>query len=208
MPRVPMKSIWRVFAKKYNLSDYQVAQFERYMQELKEWNDKIDLTTITTDQSIIELHFDDSMQISNFIDISQKTACADIGSGGGFPGIPLHILYPKTPFYLIEVKRKRIEFLEHLIDVLKLENVMVFTVDWRTFLRKTEFAIDLFCARASLEMNELVRMFKPSCIYNDSSLAYWASRCWEPDAKVEPLIKEDWEYHVGGRKRRIILMKK
>ena len=69
MPRVPMKSIWRVFAKKYNLSEHQVAQFERYMQELKEWNDKIDLTTVTTDQSIVELHFDDSMQISKFIDI-------------------------------------------------------------------------------------------------------------------------------------------
>lgn len=207
MPRVPLKSVWRVFAKKYNLSDYQISQFERYAQELKEWNTRIDLTAVS-DQDTIELHFDDSLHVTQFIDFSQMTACADIGAGGGFPGIPLNILYPQLPIYLIEVKRKRIQFLEHILDVLKLENAMVFTLDWRTFLRKTEFAIDLFCARASLDLEELIRMFKPACPYNDSSLAYWASRNWEPTEKVAPLVKEDWEYHVGGRKRRIILLKK
>ena len=117
MPRVPMKSIWRVFTKKYNLSDYQVAQFKRYMRELKEWNDRIDLTSITTDQSIVELHFDDSMQLSQFVDISKMSACADVGSGGGFPGIPLNILHPGTSFYLIEVKHPVIWHLGYtLID--------------------------------------------------------------------------------------------
>jgi len=207
MHKVPLTSIWRVFAKHYQLSDQQIAQFERYVQELKKWNEQINLTALTDERDIIELHFDDSLKVTQFIDFSKITACCDVGSGGGFPGIPLKILYPHLTIYLIEVKRKRINFLEHLIDTLHLENVAVFPIDWRTFLRKTEFSIDLFCARASLDTEELVRMFKPSCLYNEDTLIYWASRHWEPTKKVAPYVVNDWDYHVGGRKRRLIELK-
>ena len=206
MSRIPLSSYWRVFTKKYNLSEHQVAQFELYIQELKEWNSRIDLTTLTNDQEILELHFDDSMQMTKFIDVPKLNACADVGSGGGFPGIPLNILYPELPIYLIEVKRKRIQFLEHIIDALALKNVFVFTVDWRTFLRKTDFAIDLFCARASLEVGELVRMFKPSSPYRNAQLIYWASQSWEPEKYVRPHVTREWPYHVAGRQRRLVVL--
>jgi len=207
MPRVPLQSIWRVFVKHYKLTDNQIAQFERYLQELKQWNEQINLTALTNDRDILELHFDDSLNVVNFVDFSKISSCCDVGSGGGFPGIPLKILYPHLKIYLIEVKRKRINFLEHLIDTLKLDDVIVFPIDWRTFLRKTEFAIDLFCARASLDPEELIRMFKPSCPYNQDTLLYWASRNWEPTKKVAPYVVDNWEYYVGGRTRRIIKLK-
>ncbi len=206
MQRIPLESIWRVFAKQYQLSEMQVSQFESYAHELLKWNQQCDLTAITNEHDVVELHFDDSLKVTQFMDFSKITSCCDVGSGAGFPGIPLKILYPHLTLYLLEVQHKRVEFLEYMVDTLKLDNVLVMRVDWRTFLRKTEFGIDLFCARASLDPEELIRMFKPSCVYNDVPLIYWASRMWKSVPKVESYIKTDWEYHVGGRKRRLILL--
>jgi 16S rRNA (guanine527-N7)-methyltransferase len=204
MKRIPLHSIWRVFVKHYNLNDQQIEQFHRYMAELKSWNERINLTAIEDGQDVIDLHFDDSLQSSNFIDFSKVKTTCDVGTGGGFPGIPLKILFPHLSIYLIEINRKKIEFLEHLVDVLQLDNVTIIPLDWRTFLRKTDYDIELFCSRASLDPIELIRMFKPSCHYKDRSLIYWASRNWEPAKKVSRFCSNEWEYHVEGRKRRLI----
>lgn len=201
-------SVWRVFAKRYQLTDGQVDLFRRYMHALQSWDEFGNITAISDEQSIVELHFEDSLALTKYIDMRQLTAVADVGSGGGFPGIPLKIMFPHLAVYLLEVKHKKVAFLEHLVAELGLEQVTVVPLDWRTFLRKTNVPIELFCARASLPVSELVRMFKPSCPYQHQRLIYWAAQDWQPAKHEQVYTKHEYGYLVGGRKRRLVLFQK
>jgi 16S rRNA (guanine(527)-N(7))-methyltransferase RsmG len=202
--RIPLQSMWRVFASRYQLSDHQLQQFRDYAFFLKDWNDRINLTAIDDEHDIIDLHFDDSLQVTHCIDFSRLKSTCDVGTGGGFPGIPLKILFPHMSIFLVEVTKKKIAFLEHIVEQLGLSDVEIVALDWRTFLRKTTYNIDLFCSRASLDPVELIRMFKPSCYYNNRALIYWASRMWQATPKVVPFCQKEWIYHSSGRQRRLI----
>ena len=198
-------SAWHIFVKRYQLTCEQEDLFKRYFQAMQSWEEFGNITAISDEKSFVELHFDDSLVLTKFIDMTTITSIADIGSGGGFPGIPLKIMFPHLSVYLIEVKRKKIAFLERLVSELGLENVTVVPLDWRTFLRKTNFSIDLFCARASLPVTEFVRMFKPSSPYKHARLVYWAAQDWQAPRHVTCYMKHDWRYFIGERVRRLIL---
>ena len=122
----------------------------------------------------MQYHFIDSLIVANYIDLTTIKSIADVGTGGGFPGIPLKILYPHLSMTLIEVTEKKIRFLENVVAQLGLSSVEIVNLDWRTFLRKTSSPIDLFVSRASLHSDELLKMFKPSCVYKQATLVYWA----------------------------------
>jgi 16S rRNA (guanine527-N7)-methyltransferase len=138
--------------------------------------------------------------------MQEINAIADVGSGGGFPGLPLKIKFPHLSVVLIEVNHKKVEFLETIVRKLKLDNVTISDLDWRTFLRTTSFPIDLFVSRASLHTDELVRLFKPGCIYNSSRLVYWASQEWEAGKKEIPYVKSEYSYTLGMKKRKYVLL--
>ncbi len=199
--------MWQQFKKHEQLTDDQLEKFQQYAVLLLEWNEKSNLTAITSLKKVISDHFQDSLALKYAVDLSTISSLADVGSGGGFPGIPLAILYPHVSVTLIEVNQKKIRFLEKVIQVLKLDNVSISDYDWRTFLRRTNYDIQLFCARASLQPEELVHLFKPSCRYHDAQLVYWASKQWEPVKQVVPFIAGDVPYTVGGKQRRLILMR-
>ncbi|MEX0940869.1 MAG: 16S rRNA (guanine(527)-N(7))-methyltransferase RsmG [Candidatus Babeliales bacterium] len=182
----------------------KAQKFKQYLLELFSWNERIDLTAITTVKNALLYHFQDSLQIKDYVDFQQISMIADIGTGAGFPGLPLKIFYPSLALILIEVSYKRIQFLESVIETLGLENIEIVRLDWRTFLRKTEYPIDIFCARASLAPSELLRMFKPGCIYKKAQLIYWASTDWQPADKELPFIKKEKHYKVGNRKRKFV----
>ena len=199
-----INKIWSVLAEQFNLNEKQMEQFYTYSSLLQEWNKKINLTTITDPIAIIKEHFQDSLMISHFIDFSPIMMICDIGTGAGFPSIPLKICYPHLIVVLIEVSQKKILFLEKLIDVLRLENVLISPLDWRTFLRKTRYDVDLFLARASISVDELIRMFKPACYYRNVQLVYWASRALVIPAVAQSFVqKEEW-YKINGKRRRYI----
>jgi len=206
MKSISSDSLWRVFAKRYQLNDLQQDQFKRYMHALTQWKEFGNITAIVDEQAIVELHFEDALALTKFIDFSQITSIADIGSGGGVPGVPLAIKFPHLRVYLVEVSHKKIMFLERLLQELNVTNITIVPLDWRTFLRKTEYTIDLFCARASLAVSELIRMFKPSSPYKHARLIYWASHDWQAQKYVELLVKARWHYGVGGRERQLILL--
>ena len=199
--------MWQQFAQAERLSDEQLKKFQQYAALLLAWNEKSNLTAITDLQRVIFDHFQDSLALKNIVDLSIIFSLADVGSGGGFPGIPLAILYPHIAVTLIEVNQKKIRFMQEVIRVLKLTNVSTSDYDWRTFLRQTNYDIQFFCARASLKPEELVHMFKPSCQYRNAQLVYWASQQWEPGKRVQPLIVDDVAYAVDNKKRRLILMR-
>lgn len=112
---------------KYNISidDNQVAKFNRYYELLIEWNQKINLTTITDYQDVKRKHFFDSCLLLMKYSTNEfkNKKVIDVGTGGGFPGIPLAILLPETHFTLIDSLNKRIDFLKVVIKELHLDHV-------------------------------------------------------------------------------------
>ena len=139
--RSPEK-IWIEFQRELSLSSEELEKFKKYTVILREWNKKFNLTAITNLAGVIRQHFLDSLVLKKFVDLKKIESIADIGPGAGFPAIPLKILFPNLHVYLIEVNQKKQKFLRFLVDSLKLEKVEIVDIDWRTFLRKTEFNID------------------------------------------------------------------
>ena len=200
---------WQQFSKQDDLSDQELAQFKTYASLLVAWNKKFNITAVEEIPAIITHHFQDSLRLNQALDLSGSKTIVDVGSGGGFPGIPLAIKYPHLHIILIEVSRKKLEFLQAVIDALGLsERVSLFDNDWRTFLRTTDFDVDYVCARASLQPEELLRMFKPGSPYKDATLVYWASKNWEPSDKVRPFVHEYVTYKVGHKSRRLALLRR
>lgn len=197
-------AMWRAFVSEYQLSSVQSEQFATYLKLLQQHNELINLTAITDTDNIIASHFQDSLALSKFIDFNKLTMIADVGTGGGFPGIPLKIAFPHVNVILIEVTKKKIEFLNHVIDTLQLENIEVQDIDWRTFIRKTDYPVDLFVSRASLHTDELMRMFKQNCVYKTRQLVYWASQEWQLTPAEKPYFVKEVSYAIKQKKRRFI----
>ncbi len=153
-------------------------------------------------------HFDDSLSILKHYDMSKISNLIDVGSGGGFPGIPLAIMLPHVQVCLIEVNLKKVYFLKLVAQTLGLQNISVVSEDWRTFLRSTEQSVDLVVARASLQVNELLRMFKPSSYLKDATLVYWASKKWIPTDQEKEYLKSCVEYQVGQKQRNLCFFKR
>ncbi len=104
-----------------NLSEIQLKQFYNYMNLLIEWNKKVNLTAITEPDEIILKHFVDSLTISKYI--SDGTKVVDVGTGAGFPGIPLKIVRQDVDITLLDSLQKRINFLDEVINELDLEKI-------------------------------------------------------------------------------------
>ncbi|KKP22579.1 MAG: Ribosomal RNA small subunit methyltransferase G [candidate division TM6 bacterium GW2011_GWF2_28_16] len=202
----PQEIIWAEFAKIENLTPEQVEKFQKYAEFLVEWNEKFNLTAITNLAGIVRQHFQDSIILRDFVDLSKISSIADIGAGAGFPSIPLKILFPDIKLYLIEVTQKKQKFLSFLIDRLSLQNTEIINLDWRTFLRKTDYKIDYFVTKAALHEVELIRMFQPSCAYKNAKLVYWASQDLVIYPKAEKFILQEKFYKLAKKERKLVFM--
>lgn len=105
------------------LTDRQLEQFELYYHLLVEWNEKMNLTGITEREAVYEKHFFDSLTVSLATDLTKADSLVDIGSGAGFPGIPLKIAFPHLRLAIVDSLNKRIRFLEEVASRLELANV-------------------------------------------------------------------------------------
>ena len=105
------------------LSEKQVNQFIRFYELLVEWNKVMNLTGITEYEEVVEKHFVDSLSIVKAVDIMDVNSVIDIGTGAGFPGIPLKIAFPHLKITLLDSLNKRIKFLNAVIDELGLEDI-------------------------------------------------------------------------------------
>ncbi|HZD59549.1 MAG TPA: 16S rRNA (guanine(527)-N(7))-methyltransferase RsmG [Anaerolineae bacterium] len=99
--------------------------FMDYLHELRSWNERFNLTAITSERDIVIKHFLDSLVLLSRFDIPQGCTIVDIGSGAGFPGIPLKIMRPDISMVLIESSQKKARFLSHIISLLDLKNIIV-----------------------------------------------------------------------------------
>jgi len=206
-PEQDVLRAWQELQNSFQLNERQMAQFKQYMTLLLKWNEEISLTTITQPYHVIQSHFFDSLKGAEYITEHQIKMIADIGSGPGFPGIPLKILFPHLNVVLIEVTGKKIAFLKEVIQALELEGIEIYTLDWRTFLRKATYPIDLFVTRAALEIEELLRVYKPSSPYKHVPVIYWASHLWNVEPRFAQYVAAQYPYNVGNKSRKLVLFK-
>ena len=143
------------------LNDYQVKQFYNYMKLLIEWNKKINLTAIIDPEDIILKHFIDSLTIAKYI--NEKDKIADIGTGAGFPGIPIKILKPENEMLLVDSLNKRIKFLEMVIQEDKLKNIKVLHGRAEEIGRNKAYRgnFDVVTSRAVAKLNILLEYMLP-----------------------------------------------
>lgn len=139
------------------LNEIQIAQFNLYYELLTEKNKVMNLTAITEYNDVVKKHFIDSMMISRIVDMRKISTLCDVGTGAGFPGIPLKIVYPHIHLSLVDSVGKRVNFLSEVVEKIGLEDVE--TIHSRTedlaHNQKYREKYDLVTARAVASMNVL-----------------------------------------------------
>ena len=143
------------------LNDKQLEQFYKYMNLLLEWNEKMNLTTITEPSDIILKHFIDSLTILNYIASGENVL--DIGTGAGFPGIPLKIVRTDSEFTLLDSLNKRITFLNTVINNLNLEKITAIHGRAEEFVNQKNIRehYDFVVSRAVARLNVLLEYMIP-----------------------------------------------
>jgi 16S rRNA (guanine527-N7)-methyltransferase len=143
-----------------DLSEQQVTQFCLYGDLLLEWNKKINLTRIVDPQEIILKHFLDSLAVSRYLEGSKM---ADIGTGAGFPGIPLKIVQPGLKLYLVDSLNKRLDFLREIVLRLGLPEVEIIHKRVEEMARNKQYRakFDIVTARALARLPVLLEYAVP-----------------------------------------------
>lgn len=136
------------------------AKFDTYMELLKDWNTRINLTAITEDEEIRLKHFQDSLSILPYI---EGGSLVDVGTGAGFPGLPIAIERPDVSVTLVDSLDKRVKFLQCVADTLELKNVTCVHARAEEFGRKPEYRekFDYATARAVASMPVLLEYCLP-----------------------------------------------
>lgn len=147
------------------LSEKQLAQFQTYYEELVVWNQQMNLTAITAIDAVQINHFLDSLTVSLVYQPEGKIKALDVGTGAGFPGIPLKIAFPEMHLVLLEATGKKVLFLQHIREKLCLENVQVITGRAEEVAHQFRYraAFDLVLSRAVAPLVTLVEYTLPFC---------------------------------------------
>ena len=114
------------------ITDKQIEQLNEYQKLLKEWNEFMNLTGITEKEEVYLKHYYDSLTINKVIDLKEINNLCDVGTGAGFPGLVLKIVFPNLQITLVDALNKRINFLNIVIKELNLKNIN--TVHDRAFI--------------------------------------------------------------------------
>ena len=144
-----------------DLGDSQIRQFTAHATELVNWTRKINITAITNPAEVASKHFLDSLAPARLI--APHTTLLDIGSGGGFPGVPLKVIRSGLSVTLIDASRKKVNFLKHIIRTLKLDNTEARHIRAEELATLPDYAgrFDVIISRALSSLEYFVRLALP-----------------------------------------------
>ena len=146
-----------------DLTEMQYNQFISYMRLLQEWNEKINLTAITEDEEVIKKHFIDCIKAFKSDAVKNANTIIDVGTGAGFPGLPIAIMNPNVKVTLLDSLNKRINFLNTVIEKLELKNVVTIHSRAEDGARRPDFRekFDIATSRAVANMAVLSEFCLP-----------------------------------------------
>ncbi len=144
-----------------DLTEENLLAFERYLRELLKWNQKMSLTSIHQEHEIILKHFLDSLSVVPHL--TGVSSLLDIGSGAGFPGIPIKIVLPSLEITLIDSVLKKVDFESHIIRTLALKKIKVIhgRVQDKEIIETLREGFDAVIARAFSNLETLLRLGVP-----------------------------------------------
>ncbi|MFT0803176.1 16S rRNA (guanine(527)-N(7))-methyltransferase RsmG [Bacillus swezeyi] len=202
-----------------SLSPFQLDQFETYYEWLVEWNEKINLTSITEKKEVYLKHFYDSITASFYVDFNKLNSLCDVGAGAGFPSLPIKICFPHLHVTIVDSLNKRINFLNQLSDTLKLENTAFYHDRAETFgrLKDKRESFDAVTARAVARLSVLSELCLPLVKKNGLFLALKAASAEEEIEAGKKAIKvlggqieavHSFQLPIEESDRNIIVVKK
>ncbi len=134
--------------------------FSAYLRELKEWNQAYNLTSIKEDFHIVTKHFLDSLSVAPFL--KNTRSLLDLGSGAGFPGIPLKISLEHLYVVLLDARLKKVRFLQHIVRSLGLKHIEIIhsNINWRNSIRQEQLLFDAVVSRGTFSPLDLLKTGK------------------------------------------------
>ena len=199
------------------LSDIQKKQYEKYFELVVEWNQKINLTAITEEEEFYTKHFFDSISLAFFKDYSNIESICDVGSGAGFPSIPLKILYPNLKVTIVDSLNKRIKFLNLVKEELGLVDCNFVHARAEEFGQNKEYreSFEIVTARAVARLNVLAELCLPLVKKDGYFLSLKSQKAEEETKEAINAIKllggkleKDLEFAIEGEERHILEIRK
>lgn len=173
---------------KIRLNEKQKSQFWEYYKLLVEWNQVMNLTAIIDYEEVNKKHFVDSLAIVNELNMEKVGTIIDVGTGAGFPGIPLKIVYPHLKITLLDSLQKRVKFLNEVVKKLELENVQILHGRAEDYARNEAYRekYDLCVSRAVANLASLSEYCIPYVRVEGKFIAYKSGKV---DEEVENSLK-------------------
>ncbi|MRG87957.1 16S rRNA (guanine(527)-N(7))-methyltransferase RsmG [Salinibacillus xinjiangensis] len=173
------------------VSEQQMEQFSIYYHTLVEWNEKMNLTSITDEEEVYLKHFYDSISAAFYFDFQKVTTLCDVGAGAGFPSLPIKIIFPHLEVTIVDSLNKRITFLEHLANQLKLDKVTFYHDRAEIFGRNKQHReqYDVVSARAVARMSVLSELCLPLTKVGGTFLAMKGAKFKEEERESKKAVQ-------------------
>ena len=209
-----MREIFNEFSVK--VSDLQAELFEKYFNLLIEYNQKFNITAITDKKEVYVKHFIDSILVVDKFITKENLSMIDVGSGGGFPAIPVKIMRDDLSLTLLEATGKKCEFLKTVVKELGLKNVTVINDRAETLAKNENYRekFDICSARAVARLNTLCEYCMPFVKVDGNFIAYKGDAEEEVTEALNAVkilggkVEETYLYELDGAKRTLVKIKK
>ncbi|MGB9856735.1 MAG: 16S rRNA (guanine(527)-N(7))-methyltransferase RsmG [Dictyoglomaceae bacterium] len=184
-----------------SLSSSQEEMFYKYLEHLISWNRKINLTSIEKEEEIILKHFVDSLTCSLAIRGEEINRVIDVGTGAGFPGIPLKIIFNSWKLTLLEAQKKKIEFLQEIVKKLELKDIEIIWDRAENLAKDENYRekFDLVLARGVAKPNIVLEYTIPFVKIDKIFLAQTTEKSfseWEKARKISEILGAKWEREI------------